>query len=415
MFSPEIWNSPASEAEKTPPFSFADRTKGMQGSAIRELLKISPDTISFGGGYPAIETFSEKLIRSLEKEALEIFGPGIFQYGRTEGFVPFLEAAASYLREDIGVSVSSADEVRVTTGSQQALDLLGKIFINQGDCVAVTRPVYLGALQAFNPYGPKYIEMETDEHGVIPQSLDEVLTNYNIKLIYAVPTFDNPTGRTIPIERRKEIAQIIKSAATISGHIVPFIEDDPYSQVRFCGKPIRPIQRFAPENVIYLTTYSKTLFPSARIGLVRAPEDVLEKLVLAKQGADLCTSTYLQALAAVYHMNGYIDKHLPYIQDLYLARRNEMIYALNRCFPEEYTWTIPEGGLFIWVEGPEHVDMKKVLEEAKKQKVAFVPGEPFYATPGQGKNAMRLNFSSRDEEDINKGISILGKILHQYQ
>jgi 2-aminoadipate transaminase len=397
------------------PFEFADRTKRMDSSAIREILKLTelPGVISFAGGLPAPESFPTELLPMLEQEARSRYGDNkMLQYGTTEGFMPLREAAVGML-QGRGVQVDSPDDIRITSGSQQALDLLGKILINPGGRVIVESPTYLGALQAFNPYGPEYVEVETDQEGMIPESLEDALHADGVCMVYSVPDFSNPTGISLFLERRIRIAQILQEQSLKKGKIIPFIEDDPYGQLRYEGQRIPPVRSFAPPNVIYLTTLSKTLAPGFRIGMVVARPNILNMLVKAKQGADLFTSNSLQAKAAVYIGDGFLEKHIPEIIDLYRPRRDAMLEALEEHFPQpQFSWSKPKGGLFIWVTGPDGMVMEDVLKQAAEEKVAFVPGSPFFASR-KGHNTMRLNFSFQPEEKIDKGIEILGRIVKE--
>ena len=409
-----IFSNEGPDSQSQLPFGFANRTERMGSSAIREILKLTdlPDVISFAGGLPAPESFPTELLPTLEEEARGRYGVKILQYGTTEGFLPLREAAVGMLQER-GVTVDSPDNIRITSGSQQALDLLGKILINRGARVIVESPTYLGALQAFNAYGPEYVEVETDQDGMIPESLEEALRADGVCMVYSVPDFSNPTGISMSLERRIEIAQILQEQSLKKGKIIPFIEDDPYGQLRYEGKQLDPVQSFAPHHVIYLTTLSKILAPGFRTGMVVARPEVLSMLVKAKQGADLYTSNILQAQAAVYIGDGLLEQHIPEIIGLYKPRRDAMLKALAEHFPQpEFSWSHPEGGLFIWATGPEGMVMEDVLKQAAGEKVAFVPGSPFFAS-GRGHNTMRLNFSFQPEEKIEKGIEILGRIVKE--
>ncbi len=383
----------------------APRTSRMGSSAIREILKVvsAPGMISLAGGIPAPESFPLEVMEELTARVIRRFGAGAFQYDLTEGYLPLREALVGLLlARGITADVS---EIYVTSGSQGVLDGLGKILIAPGDVVAVEAPTYLGALQAFNPYEPTYVCLETDEEGVIPESLEEVLDAYPVKFVYLVPTFQNPTGRTIPLARRQRIAEIAVSHGTL------VVEDDPYGSLRYRGTPVPTIRSLAPENVIYLSTLSKVFAPGLRIGFYLAPPPLDRWLVLSKQGVDLHTSTFNQALAAEYLTGGYLDRQIPRIVELYRPRQEAMLSAMSEFFPASFTWSRPEGGMFVWAEGPDGADTEKLYHEAVRQNVAFVPGRFFYTDAGAGLSTMRLNFTMISEAVIRQAIQKLGQVL----
>jgi 2-aminoadipate transaminase len=277
--------------------------------------------------------------------------------------------------------------------------------ITKGDKIAVEAPTYVGALQAFTPYEPEYIRMATDDDGLVPDALEAVLRTESVKFIYLIPTFQNPSGRTIPYSRRREIAAIVRKYDRI------LIEDDPYSALRYRGNWIPPIKTLAPEHVVYIGTFSKIFAPGLRIGFCVAPERLRKWLVIMKQGIDLHSSTFNQALAAEYLSGGFLKKHLPHILDLYRPRQEAMLSALEGCFPEEFQWSRPEGGMFIWCRGPEGLDMEDVYWKAVKRKTAFVPGKFFYAHKGDGLETMRLNFTMNNEDTIRRAVHIISGVL----
>jgi len=285
------------------------------------------------------------------------------------------------------------------------LDAAGKIFIAKGDMIAVESPTYLGAIHAFDPYQPQYVTLASDEDGLIPDSLDEVLAQGRVKFVYLVPTFQNPTGRTIPLHRRQRIAEIIQT------HDALLIEDDPYSDLRYTGRALPPIKTMAPEHVIYVSTLSKVFAPGLRIGYYLAPDSIKDWLVIVKQGVDLHTSTFNQALAAEYIQGGHLERHLPYIIKLYKPKKEAMLDALQHYFPEGFTWSKPEGGMFVWVEGPEKFDMQELYHRSVKQNVAFVPGRFFFTDPSAGIQTMRLNFTMADEKTIDRAVKKLSGII----
>jgi len=383
----------------------ADRTRAMDVNVIREILKVvsQPGMVSLAGGIPAPETFPLEIIHDLTSIVIDKYASKAFQYDPTEGFGPLREILVDYLQSK-GIK-SNKEEILVASGSQGVLDAIGKVLISKGDKVAVEAPTYLGALQAFTPYEPEYIRLDTDDDGLIPRSLEKVLDGGGIKFIYLVPTFQNPTGRTIPLKRRRKIAAIIKRYDTL------LIEDDPYSSLRYRGTEIPTIKSLAPDNVVYISTLSKVFAPGLRIGFCVAPALIRKWLVIVKQGTDLHSSTFNQALAAEYISGGFLARHLPKIIDLYRPRQEAMLAALDKYFPDNFNWLRPEGGMFIWAEGPESFDMETLYWKAVVKKVAYVPGKYFYTSRGEGIGTMRLNFTMTDEETIVQAVSTLAEVI----
>jgi 2-aminoadipate transaminase len=383
----------------------AGRTQNMGSSAIREILKLAaqPDIISLGGGMPSPDAFPTEFIDELYRRAMDTYGTEALQYTRTEGFPPLRAALVDHLKEQ--TITASAEEIFVTTGSQSVLDAMGKIMLGPGDTVAVEAPTYLGALQAFNPYEPSYVQIDTDENGLIPQSLERVIAEHDPKFAYLSPTFQNPTGRTLSLERRKQVAEIIRRSGTI------VIEDDPYGALRSRGEWVPPIQTFAPEQVVYTGSFSKVFAPGLRVGYYVAPEAIRQWLVIAKQGVDLNTSSLNQALCTEFIKGGYHTRHLPKIIEIYRPKQETMLAEMKKHFPESFTWTQPDGGMFIWAEGPEDTDMEKIYEEGIRNKVAFVPGKFFYTDPASGRATMRLNFTVNSEDGIRTAIERLGRSI----
>ncbi len=393
---------------------FAQRTQRMGSSAIRELLKLTeqPDIISFGGGMPAPDVFPIEEFSEACQRVLKDSGPQALQYGPTEGYRPLREMIVRHSVR-YGIEITP-DNVLITSGSQQALDLLGKILINRGDHVLVESPTYLGALQAWNAYGAEYITVPMDEHGMVTDALEEALRS-GPKFIYVLPNFQNPTGVTLAMERRMKLIELADRYG------VPIVEDDPYGQLRYEGEHLPSAvvldSQFRDNckvcyggNVIYLSTFSKTLAPGLRLAWVVAPPEVIRKLVQAKQGADLHTSPFNQFVAYEVAKGGFLDRHVKLIRDVYRQRRDVMLAAMDGYFPPGVEWTHPEGGLFLWGTLPESLSSSDVLKTAIEQKVAFVPGGPFYPNGG-GHNTMRLNFSNATPEKIMEGISRLGRVI----
>jgi len=385
--------------------TFATRTAKMQSNAIREILKVvnRPGMVSLAGGIPAPESFPLELMQELTATVLQKYGATALQYDATEGFSPLREALVAYLADKH--VTASAEQTLIFSGSQGVLDALGKILISPGDLIAVEAPTYVGALSAFNPYEPEYVQIATDDQGIIPAALEAVLQKHTIKYIYLVPTFQNPTGRTIPLDRRQAIAAIIQE------HNVLLVEDDPYSDLRYQGTALPPIKHFAPDHVVYVSTLSKTFAPGLRIGFCVAPPDIHRWLVIAKQGVDLHTSTFNQALAAEYLIGGYLQLQLPKILAIYQPRQQAMLAALDRYMPASFQWTQPEGGMFLWLEGPAGLDTEEAYWRAVEKNVAFVPGKFFFAEPGTGNATMRLNYTMASEEKIDWAVRTLAEVI----
>ncbi len=390
-----------------PDFSglLADRTANMRASIIRETLKVAarPDIISLAGGLPAPESFPIDVMEELAGRVLKKYGWRSLQYGPSEGFQPLREVLVDLMAQR-GIRATS-DEIIVTSGSQGALEAVAQILISGGDKVALEAPTYLGALTAFNPYRPDYVAVDTDDAGMIPESLDEILGREPIKFVYLVPNFQNPTGRTIGLERREQIAEIIIK------HKVLLVEDDAYSMLRYRGDSILPIKVFAPHNVVYMSTMSKVLSPGLRIGFCVAPELIRKWMVLAKQGIDLHTSSFDQALAAEYIAGGYLERQLPRILNLYRPRLEAILAALEKYFNPGFRWSRPDGGMFIWAEGPQGLDTSEVYWTAIERGVAYVPGKFFFTRQGEGLATMRLNFTNADSDKLDRAIKILSKVF----
>jgi 2-aminoadipate transaminase len=392
-------------------YRYSQRTQKIKASAIRELLAVAerPGMISFGGGFPAPDVFPVDEFKKACISVLENKGPEVLQYGSTDGYVPLREMVSRYnIRSGMHIDISN---ILITSGSQQALDLLGKIFINRGDRILVESPTYLGALQAWNAYGAEYITVPVDEYGMRTDLLEEALRT-GPKFIYVLPNFQNPTGTTMPLERRMKLIELADRYG------VPIIEDDPYGQLRYEGEDIASVEildsRVREENgtyagnVIYLSTFSKILAPGIRLAWVVAPDTVIRKLALAKQGTDLNTSMFNQIVAHEVGQHGFIDRHVLVMREVYKERRNAMLDSLEEHMPEGVKWTHPEGGLFLWMTLPENLNSTEMLPGVIEENVAYVPGE-FFHPDCSGKNTIRLNFSFCSPEKINEGIARLGK------
>jgi 2-aminoadipate transaminase len=388
---------------------YAVRANRVSISAIRELLKITqlPEVISFAGGLPAPEVFPLERLKEACNKTLRHHGAAALQYGASEGYEPLREMIARNMaRYGIG---ARPENVLITSGSQQALDLIGKLFINPGDRVLVEAPTYLGALQAFNVYGARYVSVPIDEDGLRTELLERPL-RFGPKFMYVLPNFQNPGGTTLSETRRHDLVR------QANKYGIPIIEDDPYGQLRYEGEHLPPLVAVDRENlrrdngylignVIYLSTFSKTLAPGLRLGWIVAPPDVINKLVQLKQGADLHTSTFTQVVAYEVAKEGFLDEHVRVIRKVYRERRDVMLQALQEFFPPEVTWTHPKGGLFLWASLPEGMDSQALLQRALQESVAFVPGSSFYAEDASaGSRHLRLNFSHPHPQQIREGI-----------
>ena len=384
----------------------SERMQNARSSIIRELLKITqqPGVISFAGGLPAAEMFPIREFREACDFILQEIPEHALQYGMTQGYIKLRE----YLDETVkkyGVP-AVPDNILITNGSQQALDLIGRTFINAGDVILTGCPTYLGAIQAWRPFGPRFVTVPIDDDGMQVDLLEGELEKGGVKFIYVLPNFHNPAGTTLPIERR---ARLVDLAAR---HGVFIVEDDPYGELRFEGEDLPPIISYHKENVIYLSTFSKTLAPGIRLGWIIAPEKVIDKLVLVKQGTDLHTGTFVQHVANDICQRGILRRHVQKIRAEYHKRRDVMLEAMEEAFPKEAVWTRPQGGLFLWVRLPEQIDTEKMFYSALEEKVAFVPGHVFYPNGG-GHNTMRLNFSCMGPDSIRVGIDRLGRALNR--
>lgn len=386
--------------------NYAKRMDNIKASEIRELLKLTqkPEIISFAGGLPAPESFPIEEFIKVTKEVLEESGEQALQYGPTEGFQPLREAIVERMSK-VQVELK-ADNILVTSGSQQGLDFAAKLLINPGDIILCESPTYLGAINAFKAYEPKFIEIETDDHGMNMEILEKTLKeNDNVKFIYAIPDFQNPSGKTWSLERRKKLVELANEYNVI------IIEDNPYGELRFEGEFLPAIKHFDTEGrVAFLGTFSKILAPGLRLGWVAADSALLEKFIMLKQGADLQSSTISQMDVAKFLEQYDLGDHIQKIIDLYRVRRDLMLKTMEEEFPEEVTFTYPEGGLFTWVVLPEYMNARDLAVKALEENVAYVPGGSFYPNGGN-ENSFRLNYSNMDEEKIVIGIKRLGKVL----
>ena len=384
----------------------AKRMDNIKASEIRELLALTqkPDIISFAGGLPAKESFPVKAFEEAAKRVIDSSGDVALQYTTTEGNVKLRGHITKRLAK-LGVKATE-DNIIITSGSQQGLDFTAKIFIDKGDVIICEAPTYLGAINAFRPYEPKFVDVETDENGMRMDKLEEALkANPDAKFIYAIADFQNPTGKTLPKDRRKRLVELARE------YDVMVLEDNPYGELRFEGEIQPAIQSFDTDGrVMFLGTFSKILAPGLRLGWVCASPEVINKFNLIKQGSDLQSSTISQMEVADLLDNMDIEEHIKTVSKMYAKRRDAMLKTMEEEFPKEIKWTHPEGGLFLWVELPEKLSARDVAKEALKEKVAYVPGGAFFANGGH-ENTFRMNYSNSSEEKIVEGIKRLAKVL----
>jgi 2-aminoadipate transaminase len=383
----------------------ARRTQRMTSSIIRETLKLmcTPGIISLAGGNPAPELFPTREFQEACRYILEHDGAQALQYGVTEGYPPLREFLVSKMQK-YGVP-AEVENILIVNGSQQALDLLGKVFLNAGDTVLTDRPTYLGAIQAWTAYEARFVTVPLDDDGSRVDLFEDTLNREPVKFIYSLPNFHNPAGVTLSLERRRQLVDLA------ARHGIFVVEDDPYGELRFEGEDITPIVVMHKENTIYLSTFSKTLAPGIRLGWIVAPSKIIGKLVQAKQGADLHTSTFVQMVANDICQRGFLRQHVKRIRDTYKERCAMMLSAMDRYFPAGVRWTRPQGGLFLWVILPEGTDCMELLKAAIEKKVAFIPGTAFYPDGKSGHNTFRLTFATASPEMIEEGIRRLGKAI----
>lgn len=381
----------------------------MRSSAVRDLMSVigRSDVISFGGGLPFTGGLPVDDVNRVMCSVLERDMPGAFQYGETGG----REHLKSGLSTIMGAEGTRADpeHILITTGSQQALDLLARILIDPGDRIILEGPTYLGALAAFRPAGADMTTIDLDENGLPTRRLAEVLEGWSgprPKFIYVVPNFHNPAGVTMSADRRLELLELADK------HDILVVEDNPYGLLRFEGEPVAPLASSGSDKVIYIGTLSKIISPGIRVGWAFGPAPVVERMAILKQSADLCSSSLNQMFAEQFIDEGLWEKNLELLKPIYRSRRDAMLAALDEHFPPDASWTCPQGGLFIWVTLPTFLDTEKMLPLAVDQKVAYVPGTAFYAN-GAGAEHMRLNFSYADEDLIAEGIKRLGKVIRK--
>lgn len=388
----------------------ARRMDGLRASEIRELLKLTqrPEVISFAGGLPAAELFPAEDLIEVTRLVLEREGTSALQYSTTEGDPDLRRRIAERMNAKRGTRVEP-DDILITSGSQQGLEFTGKVLIDEGDSVLVESPTYLGALNAFRAYAPNFVPIETDDDGMVPQAVERALaTHANVKFIYAIPDFQNPSGRTWSLARRRALVEIA------AAHGVAILEDCPYAELRFEGEPLPALKSLDEHDVvIYLGTFSKVFCPGLRTAWLAAPKSLRQRFVLVKQGADLHTGTLVQRQIATYLEHYDLDANIVRLCDTYRERRDAMIRSLERVLPAGVSFTRPEGGLFLWATFPERLNARELLEACVKANVAFVPGGAFYCEPGH-ENTARLNFSFCAPDRIEEGCRRFGEVVRTF-
>lgn len=388
---------------------FAKRMEALNGSEIRELLKLieKPEVISFAGGLPAPELFPIEEMKEISRIVLEESGTQALQYSTTEGFQPLREQIARRMNSKNKTNVTK-DDILITNGSQQGLDFAGRVFLNEGDVVLCESPSYLGAINAFKSYGSKFIEVPTDKDGMIMEELEKILeVTENVKMIYVIPDFQNPTGITWTLERRKKFIEII------SKYEIPVLEDNPYGELRFEGESLPSLKSMDKKGlVIFLGTFSKILCPGYRLGWTCASQNILKKFIFVKQVADLQASSISQIEVSKFIDLYNLDNHVKKINEVYARRRDLMLETMKEEFPEGVEYTYPEGGLFIWVELPKHLDSRIIMKDCLANNVAYVPGWSFFPNGGT-ENCFRLNYSNMSDDRIVEGIKRIGLVLRK--
>jgi len=397
---------------------YARRLEWMTTSVIREILKVaqSPDVISMAGGWPEADLFPVEQLKTVADYVMTHMPRESLQYGLTEGLTPLRETLADQATE-AGIP-ASAENIAITSGSQQALDLVGRILLDEGDTVLVENPTFLGALQSFRAYGVRFAPVPTDDDGVLVDEVESFLRTARPKFMYILPNFQNPTGVSLSLERRRRLVDLAERYG------VPILEDDPYGQLRFEGDPLPSLASLDaaqhPENaaagayvrgnVIHLGSFSKTLAPGLRVAWAVCPPEIARQIAMAKQGADLHTNAIAQAMAYEFIRRGWLPAQVERIRRTYLERRNAMLAALDEYLPEGVSYTRPQGGLFLWITLPEGMDAVALLKEAAKRQVAFVPGAPFFVD-GRGQNTLRVSFASISPQIIREGIRRLAETI----
>lgn len=389
---------------------FSERILNTPASFIREILKViqQDDIISFAGGLPNPVSFSKEELKQSMERVIDQFGDEVFQYSSTEGYRPLREWVAERYRDEYGMDVQ-ADDVLITTGSQQALDLMGKVLINPGDALAIEEPGYLGAIQAFTVFEPHFCPVPLLDDGIDLDRLEQILEERNVKLLYTVPNFQNPTGLTYSVEKRKALC------ALLNRYSAYLIEDDPYGQLKFEGEVFPYIGSFGLKKSVLFGTISKIITPGMRLGWICTKDrELMQHLVTAKQAADLHSNIFAQYAVYDYLMNHELNEHIGKIKALYKEQSDAMLQAMKDFFPDTVTYTMPKGGMFVWGSLPEGESSLELFDRAMKEKVAFVPGNPFYVDDQKPVPTFRLNYTNSEPEVIREGIRRLGRLMESY-
>ncbi|MDX9856846.1 MAG: PLP-dependent aminotransferase family protein [candidate division Zixibacteria bacterium] len=378
----------------------------LEASIIREILKFSsqPGVISFAGGLPAAELFPIDLLKKVAVDVLDNFGAKAVQYTLTRG-VPELTRLLAERATEAGTP-TTPENLLVTSGSQQGIELIARAFLDPGDYVLTENPTYVGALQAFNYYQARYVTIEMDDKGMVVDKIEDRIKQYNPKLIYTVSNFQNPTGITMSEDRRIRLCELA------ARYNIPVVDDNPYGDIRFAGKNLPSLKSLGGDEVITLRTFSKTLTPGLRIGWMNGPKWILTQFEKVKQCADLHTSTFGQYVVYEFLRQGLLEPHIEKIKVCYREKRDVMVRTMEETFPKGITWTRPDGGLFLWVRLPERLSAKVLFPKAVEQKVAYVYGQPFFPH-GEGENTLRLNFSTASKDDIVEGTKRLARLFHE--
>ncbi len=383
----------------------APRMQRIKPSFIREILKAGddPDVISFAGGLPNPEFFPVEAISAASQKVLSMDGANVLQYSTTEGYPPLREFIARRYSDKYGLNID-ASEILIINGSQQGLDLIGKLFLDKDDAVVIERPGYLGAIQALSIYEPILHSVPLLADGIDVAALELTFKKYEPKLFYAVPSFQNPSGLSYSAEKRRAVGHLLQS------HNVLFIEDNPYGELRFSGEDVGPIWPYAEEQTLMLGSFSKIVAPGLRMGWICAKSEWMKKLIIAKQASDLHSNYFAQRVIYQFLQDNDLDVHIERIKTAYKQQCDLMVEMIDELFPPEIEYVCPEGGMFLWLTLPEQVSAFDLFDQAIQLKVAFVPGGPFYVDGG-GKNTLRLNYSNADASQIEQGMQRLGEAI----
>ncbi len=390
------------------PIPFSDRIKNIPESFIREILKVStrPEMISFAGGLPNPTFFPTEKIAKAAEIVLSKDGKAALQYSVTEGFFPLRDYIAQWQSRKSGLRINP-EEVLILNGSQQGLDLVGKLFLNTSSNILLEGPSYLGAIQAFSVYQPAFHHVKIFDGGPDVEDFSQIMQNKKPVLFYCIPNFQNPTGNTYDLHHRQALVTSQHNSDTI------WIEDNPYSEIYFSKNDLPDFHSLIPEKTIQLGSFSKIISPGMRLGWAIGPKEMIRKMTIAKQASDLHSNNLMQRIIFQFLLDNSLQDHLNAIRSFYNEQAEIMMALMRLYFPDQVTWIVPKGGMFIWVTLPEKIDAHKLLEKAIEQDVLFVPGQNFYVGDNQGTNSLRMNFSNPSEEQIKKGIKILGDLISE--